>query len=90
VDQDLRKVDPERPPRGIPLPALRAMRRSMALSQKGLAELAGVSATTVRQVENGRRGSYPSTLRKLSEALGVTPAALAQGHRPDREEHASR
>src|SRR5215213_6102979 len=49
VEEDRRKVGPERcQSRSIPLPALRAIRRSMALSQKQLAELAGVSANTVR------------------------------------------
>jgi transcriptional regulator with XRE-family HTH domain len=73
--------------RSIPLPTLREARRHRALSQRGLAERAGVSPNTVRLLEAGRRGAYPSTLRKLSAALGVTPAVLAREGRPDRGEH---
>lgn len=40
---------------------------------------AGVSANTVRMPENGRRGSYPTTARKLADALGVAPAELVRG-----------
>jgi len=58
----------------------------MALSQRQLAELAGVSANTVRLLEAGRRGSYPATARKLACALGVAPEELTQGHRPEQEE----
>ncbi len=68
--------------RSIPLPALRALRRDAALSQQQLAELAGVSGNTVRLLESGRRGAYPSTLRKLSAALGVAPADLTREPRP--------
>ncbi len=74
--------------RSIPLPGLRAARRRAALSQTQLAELAGVSANTVRLVETGGRGAYPTTARKLARALGVAPAELTQGHRPEREEPA--
>lgn len=75
-------------PRGksLPLPGLRRARHDAALSQKDLAERAGVSPSTVRLLETGRRGTYPSTLRKLSAALGVAPATLAQGRRPERAE----
>ena len=69
-------------PRSIPLPALRAARRSMALSQRRLAEMAGVSANTVRLLESGRRGAYPGTVQKLASALGMEPAELTLGRRP--------
>lgn len=70
--------------RSTPLPALRSARRNKALSQRELAESAGVSPNTVGLLEAGRRGAYPSTLRKLAAALGVAPAALAlrPGDRP--------
>jgi transcriptional regulator with XRE-family HTH domain len=89
VEQGRRKVEQEGcRHRSIPLPALRAARRSMALSQRQLAEMAGVSANTVRLLEGGRRGAYPSTLRKLASALGVTPADLIRGPHPGGgEEH---
>jgi transcriptional regulator with XRE-family HTH domain len=91
VEQDRRKADRETfQHRSIPLPALRVLRRSMAMSQRRLADRAAVSPNTVRLLEGGRRGAPPTTVRKLAQALGVAPAALAQGHRPDSEENASR
>ena len=53
----------------------------MALTQRELAHLAGISTNTVRLLEGGRRGSYPSTLRKVAAALGVAPAELVREHR---------
>jgi transcriptional regulator with XRE-family HTH domain len=67
--------------RGIALPYLRAVRHSKGLSQRELAELAKVSTGTVYRVENGVRGAYPGTVRKLATALGVAPAALVHGKR---------
>jgi transcriptional regulator with XRE-family HTH domain len=88
VERDRRKEDGKQQweRRSIPLPGLRAARRRAALSQRRLAELAGVSANTVRLLEGGQRGSYPVTARKLARALGVAPAELMQGHRPEQEE----
>ena len=65
--------------RGIQLPYLREIRQSRVLSQKGLGELARVSSGTVYRVENGLRGAYPGTVRKLATALGVAPEALLYG-----------
>ncbi len=62
--------------RSIPLPHLRELRRSRGLSQKELGELAGVSSGTVYRLENGLRGAYLGTVRKLAVALGVTPEEL--------------
>ena len=64
------------PHRSIPIPALRAVRRSKGLSQRDLGELAGVSAGTVYRLENELRGAYPTTLGKLAAALGVLPEEL--------------
>jgi transcriptional regulator with XRE-family HTH domain len=69
------------PNRGTPLPTLRTLRRSKGLSQKDLGELAGVSAGTVYRLENGLRGAYPGTVRKLASALDVSPAELVREHR---------
>jgi transcriptional regulator with XRE-family HTH domain len=81
VERGRRKVEQERCRyRSIPLPALREVRRSMALSQRQLAEMAGVSANTVRLLETGRRGAYPNTLRKLASALAVAPVELTREH----------
>jgi transcriptional regulator with XRE-family HTH domain len=65
--------------RGIPLPYLRELRRSRGLSQKELGELARVSSGTIYRLENGLRGAYPGTVRKLATALGVAPEALLYG-----------
>ena len=64
--------------RSIPLPRLRELRRSRGLSQKELGEVAGVSSGTVYRLENGLRGAYPGTVRKLAVALEVTPEELVR------------
>jgi transcriptional regulator with XRE-family HTH domain len=62
--------------RSIPLAALAAHRRRRGLTQRQLAELAGVAHTTVQQLESLKRGAYPQTLRKLAIALRVEPKDL--------------
>ncbi len=52
---------------------LRALR---ALSQRELAARARLSVTTVKRIETGQRKPMPKTVRKLAEALGVTPEKL--------------
>ena len=70
--------------RSIPLPYLRELRQSKGLSQKNLGQLARVSPGTIYRVENGLRGAYPGTVRKLATALGVAPEALLHGKRSQR------
>ena len=78
--EDRRQEDQQRyRNRGIPLPYLRELRRSKGLSQRELGELARVSPGTVYRVENGLRGAYPGTVRKLATALGVAPEELLHG-----------
>jgi DNA-binding XRE family transcriptional regulator len=55
--------------RSVPLPGLRAARQRSALTQHELGELAGVAKGTVFELEVGRRGAYPRTVRRLAEAL---------------------
>lgn len=62
--------------RSIPLPHLRELRQSKGLSQRELGQLARVSSGTVYRLENGLRGAYPGTVRKLASALGVNPGDL--------------
>ncbi len=62
--------------RGIPLARLRGLRQGRGLSQRELGELARVSSGTVYRLENGLRGAYPGTVRKLASALGVAPEEL--------------
>lgn len=61
----------------VQVPRLRALRQRRVLSQDELARLAGVSATTVNSVEGGASARY-ITVRKLAQALGVSPEELAQ------------
>ncbi len=58
------------------LPQLRRLRNEAALSQMELAERSGVSRATIADLEAGKRGSQPRTLRKLADALGVKPKDL--------------
>ena len=66
----------QREGRGTRLPGLAAQRMRRALTQRHLAEMAGVAHTTVQQLESLRRGGYPQTIRRLSSALGVEPEEL--------------
>ena len=69
--------------RSIPLPHLRELRRSRGLSQKELGQLARVASGTVYRLENGLRGAYPGTVRKLAVALGVGPEELTSSKRSE-------
>jgi transcriptional regulator with XRE-family HTH domain len=62
----------------VKLARLRALRDRQALSQRDLAERAGVSPTTVARIECGQLEPRPSTVRKLARALGVEPEALME------------
>jgi DNA-binding XRE family transcriptional regulator len=55
---------------------LRELRDEASLSQEELAERAGVSRTTIADLELGKRTPHPKTRRKLAEALGVKPVEL--------------
>ncbi len=71
--------------RSTPLPGLRELRQSRGLSQQDLGRLAKVAPGTVYRLENGLRGAYPTTVRKLASALRVPPAELVREHRPPDE-----
>jgi DNA-binding Xre family transcriptional regulator len=62
--------------RGVYLPGLWYCRVARSLSQRELAELVGMSQTSIQQLEAEVRGAYPSTIRKLSQALNVGPTDL--------------
>jgi transcriptional regulator with XRE-family HTH domain len=55
---------------------LRELRRRTAMSQDLLAEAAGVSRTSIVNIEAGRQGISLSTLYRLALALRLTPQAL--------------
>lgn len=60
---------------------LRRLRHEAALSQRDLAERAGVTQTTIVKAEAGGE-LRPSTLRKLAAALEVKPVELVRGSSP--------
>jgi len=49
------------------------------MSQEELAERSGVARDTISKLETGRRGAYPSTIRKLAAGLDVRPQMLMGG-----------
>ena len=51
--------------------AIRAARETKGFSQEALAYRAGVSARTIRAVEQGDRAHHRGTIRKLAEVLGL-------------------
>ena len=57
---------------------LKKIRLRRAMSQRKLADAAGVSQRAIVDLEADRREPHPSTLRKLARALGLEPAALLQ------------
>lgn len=64
---------------------LREVRRRAMYSVKGLAAEAGVSPTTIMDVEHGRRSPRLATIRAICTTLGIDPltveefAAVIQG-----------
>jgi transcriptional regulator with XRE-family HTH domain len=60
-------------------PRLREWRARAALSQEELHDLSGVSRATIADLEAGKRGAQPRTIRKLAEALDVEPDHLYGG-----------
>jgi transcriptional regulator with XRE-family HTH domain len=54
---------------------LQELRINQGFSQRRLAELAGVSNTSVWKIEQGG-GANPATLKKLADVLGVRPVDL--------------
>ena len=58
---------------------LRELRRARALTQEELAEKAGVSPSTIVDIERGKHEPQIRTLRKLAKALETTPDKLVLG-----------
>src|SRR5215217_6116613 len=79
---------------------LAELRERRALTLRELAEMSGVAADTINQIELGHRKPRPSTLRKLARALDVDveelvrPKAIAPSksgpHRTDAPPKASK
>jgi transcriptional regulator with XRE-family HTH domain len=64
--------------RSVLLPGLRQARQRSGLTQRQLGELAGVGKGTVLELEVGRRGAYPRTVRRLAKALETEVANLVR------------
>ena len=56
---------------------IRELRQRKLLSQRELAEKAGVSETTIVKLEMGATKPQPRTLRKIAEALGIETEQMA-------------
>ncbi len=63
------KINPE---------TLKRFRERANLSQEGLAQKSGVSKKTIARIETGRSSANTNTVRRVAEALGVTPRQLAE------------
>jgi transcriptional regulator with XRE-family HTH domain len=59
------------------LPGLRRAREFAALSQDQLSERSGVSRSVISRIERGTP-AFPSTVRRLADALEVPPSTLIQ------------
>jgi len=57
---------------------LRQFRNERGLSQRSLAEKAGISREYLARLEAGRQDPTLSTLEKLARALGVKPGRLIE------------
>lgn len=60
----------------VPLPSLWGYRQIKGWSQAELARRAKLTPQTVMRLEAGTHTAQRATVRKLSKALGVTPAEL--------------
>ena len=56
---------------------IRELRQRKLLSQRELAQKAGVSETTIVKLEMGATKPQPRTLRKIAEALGISAEDMA-------------
>jgi transcriptional regulator with XRE-family HTH domain len=61
---------------------LAQLRALNVLTQRELAERAGVTLLSVHKIETGQQEPRPATIRKLARALGVKPTDLME---PDEE-----
>ena len=55
---------------------LKELRNQKGMSQETLAEESGLSLRTIQRIENGRSNPTGDTLKRLSNALNVTPDEL--------------
>jgi transcriptional regulator with XRE-family HTH domain len=69
---------------GVPVPQLLLLRKQACLSQRDLAERAGLSPQTITRLEHGANARY-DTICLLSQALQVPPARLMRRRRSPSE-----
>jgi transcriptional regulator with XRE-family HTH domain len=62
---------------GVPVPRLATLRKRAGMSQRELAERAGVGKNTISRLEQGGNARY-DTIEKLAQALGTKRATLVQ------------
>jgi len=55
---------------------IKALRQQQGLSQRSLAEQAGISAASLSQLESGQSSPSVATLEKLADGLGIAVAAF--------------
>lgn len=60
---------------------LRRLRQDRALSLRELGEASGVAFDNINALELGKRRAQPRTIRRLAEALRVSPRELMRGDR---------
>ena len=58
---------------------LREWRLAKVMTQEELAQRSGVTETTISRIESSRSEARISTVRKLAEALGISPQELIAG-----------
>lgn len=56
--------------------ALRVIRERTGLSYRQLAEVCGLAHSTIADIETGRRGATPSTIKALADGLAVPITSL--------------
>lgn len=60
------------------LTRLKDVRLRKALTQQQLAERAGVNRVTIARIEGGTDEPFPTTVRRVADALGVEPEELLE------------
>ncbi len=58
---------------------LKDLRIERALTQRELADKAGIGVNTVNRIELNETEPHMTTIRKLAQALGVKPRRLVKG-----------
>ena len=62
----------------VKLTGLKSIRERRALTQQQLADKAGINRVTIARLETGADQPFPTTIRKLADALGVDSEALCE------------